>query len=81
MDDATRTFVNDTRRNRFDAGSEKAEISRIFDWFEEDFEADAGSVQGYLARYVEDQDIAKLLSGEQLRVRFMDYDWNLNGVK
>ena len=81
LDDAARIFINDSRRNRFEIDSRKAEISSIFDWFEEDFDADAGSVQGYLARYIEDQAIARLLSREQLTVNFLDYDWSLNGVK
>ena len=81
LDDAARIFINDPRRNRFEIDSKRAEISSIFDWFEEDFDADAGSVQGYLARYIEDQAIARLLSREQLTVNFLDYDWSLNGVK
>jgi hypothetical protein len=81
LDDAARVFINDTRRNRFETDSNKAEISRIFDWFEEDFDADAGSVQVYLARYIEDQAIARLLSRQQFTVHYLDYDWSLNGVK
>lgn len=81
LDDAARVFINDTRRNRFETDSKKAEVSRIFDWFEEDFDADAGSVQVYLARYIEDQAIARLLSRKQFTVNYLDYDWSLNGVK
>lgn len=81
LDDAARLFINDPRRNRFEIDSKKAEISSIFDWFEEDFDADVGSVQGYLAKYIEDQAIARLLSRKQFTVNFLDYDWSLNGVK
>jgi hypothetical protein len=81
LNDATRTFINDPGRNRFDATDEEARISRIFDWFEEDFDADAGSLQRYLARYVQDQDVAELLSAEKMKVKFLKYEWNLNGVK
>ena len=81
LDDATRTFINDPSRNRFDASDKQANISKIFDWFEEDFDADAGSVQRYLAGYVDDQQAAELLSAESMRVEFLKYSWDLNGVK
>jgi hypothetical protein len=81
LDDATRSFINDSRRNRFDPGSKRAEVSRLFDWFEEDFQAAAGSVQQFLARYVEDPAAAAQLQQQGFRLGFMDYDWSLNGIK
>jgi len=81
LDDAARRFINNPERNRFDLDSNAAEISRLFDWFEEDFQAAAGSVQGYLAGYVENPAIVAQLRKQNFRVTFMDYDWSLNGRK
>ncbi|MEM1112837.1 MAG: DUF547 domain-containing protein [Pseudomonadota bacterium] len=80
LDDAARTFINDTRRNRFNAASREAGLSKIFDWFTEDFETPAGSLQVYLADYVADPEAAALLREEGMQIKYLKYDWNLNGT-
>ena len=81
LDDAARGFINDPERNRFDPAGAVAELSRIFDWFEEDFVAASGSVQSYLADYVEQQNLQQQLRAGGMKIRHLDYDWRLNGVK
>ena len=80
LDAATRGFVNDTERNRFDPAASRAELSSIFKWFAEDFEQAAGSVQAYLAPLVADAEVAKLLDSGELTIRYLSYDWSLNGT-
>ena len=79
LDEAAERFLNDPTRNRFDAKLKVAFVSRIFDWFEEDFVASAGSVQPYMARFVLDQASARLLRSDSFDLRFEPYDWGLNG--
>jgi hypothetical protein len=74
LDDQARTFLHDTRKNRFDARTNTLYLSRIFDWFGTDFEAAAGSVPAYVARYMDDERVSK----PDVRVEFLDYDWSLN---
>ncbi len=81
LDDAASNFINDPRRNRFDAAAREAEISPIFDWFAEDFEAEAGGVQPYIAPYVEEPAVAALLREGIMALDYADYSWELNGVK
>ena len=68
LDAQTLRFLSDRTRNRFHEG--RLEVSRIFDWFKEDFEPR----EQYFARY------AKALgySGGAVPVTFLDYDWTLN---
>ncbi|MEN8128678.1 MAG: DUF547 domain-containing protein [Pseudomonadota bacterium] len=73
-------FINDTSRNRFDHKSRLALISKIFDWFEEDFKKHSGSVQHYLARYVQNSDITHGLANNSYQIGFLEYDWRLNGI-
>jgi len=80
--DQARRFLSDRSRNRYDAGSDRLQVSKIFKWYGRDFERAAGSVQAFLARY------AAQLSGEEtarlriaagtVPVGFLDYDWRLN---
>lgn len=80
LEEGTREFINDSTRNRFDREKKIAYVSKIFDWFDEDFEQHSGSIQRYLALYVDDPRLAKQLEAEQFKIKFLDYDWSLNGI-
>lgn len=80
LDDNARRFINDPVKNRFDTVSGKAQVSKVFKWFPEDFETVAGSVQDYIARYVEDDQVARTLRGGRFKLRYLEYDWSLNGT-
>ncbi len=79
LDEGARRFINDISRNHFDLPRRIAYVSKIFDWYREDFEVAAGSVQRYLASYVEDVAVAEALDNDKFDVRFLKYDWSLNG--
>jgi len=79
LDDSARAFINDPTRNRFDRKKKTASLSMIFNWFEADFAAEAGSVLGYVGRYLADRDLARDLAESPYTVEFLDYDWRLNG--
>lgn len=79
LEQNTRDFINDESKNRFDKTSKSARISMIFDWFAEDFESQSTTVQRYLARYVDDPEIAEALHNEEYGIWYFNYDWSLNG--
>ncbi len=79
LHDAAVGFINDNARNQFDTDARKAKVSSIFNWFKDDFVQSAGSLQAYLAPYVADEGTAALLAEGALKVRYLKYDWNLNG--
>ena len=72
-------FLSDRSRNRAAAG--KLEVSKIFDWFKEDF----GQREQYFARYAkllaDDPAQQKLVAEGKASLAFLDYDWTLNDVK
>lgn len=80
LERVARAFINDPTRNRFDRKQRIASVSKIFDWFEEDFVRAAGSILAYVARYIDDPVLAKELAQPGYRVEFLDYDWSLNGI-
>ena len=81
LESAATGFINDDARNRFHVEQRRAEFSSIFKWFEEDFVEAAGSVQAYLARFVDDEEAAGLLQQNALEVDYLPYDWSLNGKR
>lgn len=80
--DSTRRFLSDRQRNRFNENPARLEVSKIFDWYEEDFVDAAGSLHHYLLQYADTLEIPanhrKSLDAEQLKIQFLDYDWSLN---
>lgn len=79
LDDQARRFLADASKNRFDRKRGTAQLSEIFKWFGEDFEA-GGGVLGFVARYVGADDAAWLKSGKA-KLGYIDYDWTLNEVR
>jgi hypothetical protein len=64
-------FLSDRSRNRFASG--RLEVSKIFDWFKEDFEPR----EAFFARYA----AALGAPGGAFPVTFLDYDWSLNASR
>lgn len=79
LDDSARRFINDPSRNRFDRERRIAYLSKIFDWFTEDFVNHSGSLTNYVAQYIDDPELAHDLLTYPYGVEFLEYDWNLNG--
>ena len=79
LHEAATRFINDPTRNRFDTKRRIAFLSKIFDWYGDDFIAAGGSLQRYIARFVSDAEIQDALRQGEFQIQFVDYDWNLNG--
>ena len=71
LDEQAARFLSDRSRNRFRDG--RLEVSKIFDWFKEDFEPRGRFFSTY----------AKALDypGGDVPVDFLDYDWSLNAYR
>ncbi|BBD07882.1 DUF547 domain-containing protein [Desulfovibrio ferrophilus] len=74
LTERARSFVNDGRNVVLQG--EMLSVSRIFKWYGDDF----GDVAQYLMRYATG-DLAQGMRalGPKVEVRFLDYDWSLNG--
>lgn len=85
FDEQATRFLSDRTRNRFNASNGALEVSKIFDWFGEDFGlghrgvASLGAFLGRHAQVLADTpaDRERVRSG-QVPIRFLDYDWKLN---
>jgi hypothetical protein len=80
LEDSQQRFLKDRSRNRFDSASGHFQVSKIFDWYGEDFAKRWGSLDNYLI-----QQTPLLTAPEQRpaanntpKVEFLDYDWSLN---
>ena len=83
---AMRTFIREDRNVRIDQEETAVYVSRIFDWFEDDFTSWLERTQrvrnatiiDYLTLYVTEQDAGYLAENPDVEVRHVDYDWSLN---
>jgi len=53
-------------------------LSRIFDWYQDDFVAEAGSVRDYLLRFADAGPQAAIEATEE--IAYIEYDWSLNSL-
>jgi hypothetical protein len=80
LHEQTIAFINDPKRGvRWDKAKKRLYVSKIFKWFGEDFEVEGHGVDHYLARYVDDDKTAEALRSGRLKIRYLEYDWSLNG--
>lgn len=78
-------FLSDRTRNRLNTSSGALEVSKIFDWFGDDFRLGhqgVASLEAFLGRYAQvladsPADRDRVRAG-QAPIRFLDYDWKLN---
>jgi hypothetical protein len=76
---AAQQFIRSPDGVRLEREARTVWLSRIFKWYRKDFERAAGSVLGYVARYLNEDERDYLdRHGTDLRIRFFDYDWQLN---
>jgi hypothetical protein len=92
LEEQTQRFLSDRTRNRFNERNGQLEVSKIFDWFKEDWEsgnkgigASAQPIESreqYFARYAKQladrPDAQAKVAEQKAGLAFLEYDWALN---
>ncbi|MFZ2653120.1 MAG: DUF547 domain-containing protein [Burkholderiaceae bacterium] len=85
LDDGMLRFMGDRTRNRVRDGT--VQVSAIFKWFREDFEAGHrgfAKLEDVFAQYAaqlsDDPAIQARLKAKSMAVSYLDYDWSLNAL-
>ena len=75
LDEMTGAFINQPEMNRLEGRN--LYVSSIFKWFSKDFNKE---VIGFFLKYA-DGDLKKGLEAnkERIKIKYLDYDWSLNG--
>ncbi len=77
LDASTRAFLNNPEQNRLKGNT--LYVSKIFKWFEEDFNED---VVGFFLRFADMELKERLMTNrDNIKVKYLDYDWSLNGTQ
>jgi hypothetical protein len=75
LEEQTRAFLGNPKQNWIDEEG-NLRLSKILDWYKDDFVKEAGSVQAYVRPYMTKPGEAG--PDEETRVKHLDYDWSLN---
>jgi hypothetical protein len=82
LEEQTFQFFNDITKNKFDQDNKVVYISKILDWFSEDFGNNDEEILIYISNYIDKkigEDIKKNV--DDWSVEYMNYDWGLNEHK
>jgi hypothetical protein len=92
LNEQTRRFLHDPRKGvRIDAAAGTIHVSKIFDWFADDFalshpsepnhpglDREESGVLSFIASHRTDSGLQRLLRESRIEVEFLPYDWTLN---
>jgi hypothetical protein len=95
LEEQARRFLSDRTRNRYNPEAGRLEVSKIFDWFKEDWssgyrglEGKAAAVRsreqyfaGYAALLADRPEQRKAIEEQKAPLSFLDYDWALNDAR
>jgi len=77
LDDQSRYVHTHDRWFEFDAQKGLVRLTKLYDWYGEDFKQVAGSVLDFAARY--SPELKKMIDGgTKPRIEWLGYDWKLN---
>jgi len=75
LEGVAKAFINDPQYNRLD--DNVLYVSKIFKWFAADFSND---IVGFIRRYADEAMKTEFEKrSSDLKVKYLDYDWSLNG--
>ncbi|PTN12556.1 DUF547 domain-containing protein [Nitrosomonas aestuarii] len=88
LETVTKAFLEDRTRNRYNASTGRLEVSKIFDWYTQDFESGWGgwhSLAAFFSQYAhsltDSEQARQVVKAGGVRMRYLDYDWSLNDRK
>ncbi len=88
LDEQARRFMSDRSRNRWSTATGRLEVSKIFDWYGDDFARGHRGIDSAAAFYARYADLLADAPADRDRIRslkapvaFLDYDWSLNDAR
>ncbi len=80
LEDQVGVWLSDPTRNQVSPSGGKIRVSKIFDWFKEDFGKKDEAVAKWIAAHVKDDAVRAALraAAKDIDVKYLDYDWKVN---
>ncbi|MCZ6681043.1 MAG: DUF547 domain-containing protein [Candidatus Poribacteria bacterium] len=77
LEKSSANFINNSEKVRLDRENRVLYLSKIFEWYAEDFEDTHDSVLDFIAEYLSDEDAA-FIKQQDITIQYLAYDWRLN---
>jgi len=77
LEEQTRRFLNEDRNVRIETESRTVTLSKLFDWYGEDFGNGQEEILAFVARYRPDGEV---IETGKWRIRYFAYDWSPNDI-
>jgi hypothetical protein len=77
LDRQTTAWLADSTRNQFDKAGRTAKLSKIFEWYADDFKVSGKGPAAWLAKNAP-LTHREWLAGRSVKVGYLEYDWKLN---
>ncbi len=88
LDEQSTRFLSDHTRNRFDEKNMELNVSKIFKWYDDDFEKGYRGIEsleqffaGYAEQLTDSKTAQEVIRSQQVDIKFLDYDWRLNDTQ
>ncbi len=76
LEEETRKYLNSPRGTRIDRAENTLHVSKLFDWFGDDFIQKSGSTLAYMRPYLNGETLAFL--ERKPKISYLEYNWALN---
>jgi hypothetical protein len=76
LEEETRKYLNSPRGTRIDQAENTLYISKIFDWFGDDFIRQSGTVMNFMRPYLNEESLSFVERNP--KISYLEYDWALN---
>lgn len=88
LEEQTVRFLSDRTRNRYSAERSRLEVSKIFDWYGDDFRLGHRGIAslpsffaGHADRLADSAADRDRIRTQKVEIAFLDYDWKLNDAR
>ncbi len=79
LEEEAGNFFNDQTKNRFDVNTKTAHLSKILDWYDDDFGNNEQEILLYVSQYLNEDLKNELIANiEEWQIEHLDYNWDLN---
>ncbi len=82
LQDQGMKFFNDETKNKFDLIKRRAYLSKILDWYDDDFGSSEKEILLYVSQFIDEKIALDMKKNTSLwEINYLSYDWDLNDLK
>lgn len=81
LDARVAAWLADSARTRYDRDAKRLQVSKIFEWYRDDFVREGDTLKGWIGPRAPEVHRDWIAAADELKIEYLDYDWKLNDAK